>query len=82
MADEKEPLTLTELEASPGEAPKNDQPITATDLDVVYGIPKSVNSDGVINLNYRFLRVIDATNYNLYTFSYGRVGEAYKYTGK
>ncbi|MFA4994614.1 MAG: flagellar motor switch protein FliN [Bdellovibrionales bacterium] len=42
MADEKEPLTLTELEANPGETPKDDQPITATDLDAVYGIPVEV----------------------------------------
>jgi flagellar motor switch protein FliN/FliY len=42
MADEKEPLTLTELEANPGEAPKDDQPITSNDLDAVYGIPVEV----------------------------------------
>lgn len=42
MADEKESLTLTELQASPGEAPKDDQPITSNDLDAVYGIPVEV----------------------------------------
>ena len=42
MADDKESLTLTELEANPGEAPKDGQPITANDLDAVYGIPVEV----------------------------------------
>src|ERR1700753_240101 len=40
MADEKD-LTLTELEANPGEQ-KEGQQITANDLDAVYGIPVEV----------------------------------------
>jgi len=44
MADDKEPLTLTELEANAGETPKDQQPITATDLDAVYGIPVEVTA--------------------------------------
>jgi flagellar motor switch protein FliN/FliY len=42
MADDKEALTLTELDANSGEAPKDHQPITANDLDAVYGIPVEV----------------------------------------
>jgi flagellar motor switch protein FliN/FliY len=42
MADDKESLTLTELEANPGETLKDAQPITANDLDAVYGIPVEV----------------------------------------
>ena len=44
MADDKEPLTLTELDANPGEAPKDQQPITADDLNAVYGIPVEVTA--------------------------------------
>src|SRR6201996_4442817 len=39
---EKEALTLTELEANPGEAPKDAQPLSVNDLDAVYGIPVEV----------------------------------------
>lgn len=42
MADEKD-LTLTELEANTGEQ-KEGQPITANDLDAVYGIPVEVTA--------------------------------------
>ena len=45
MADEpkdKESLTLSELEANPGEAPKDGTPVTVNDLDAVYGIPVEV----------------------------------------
>jgi flagellar motor switch protein FliN/FliY len=41
MPDDKESLTLTEMEASNGET-TNSQPITANDLDAVYGIPVEV----------------------------------------
>jgi hypothetical protein len=73
------------------ESPRESAAETTADIDkyagpgkmiVVYGIPKSVDADGTINLNYRFLRVINATNCNFYTYTYGRAGEAYKYTGK
>lgn len=41
--DDKESLTLTELEANnSGEAPKDIGPITVSDLDAVYGIPVEV----------------------------------------
>src|SRR6202451_954328 len=39
---EKESLTLSELEANSGEAPKNAAPVTVNDLDAVYGIPVEV----------------------------------------
>src|SRR6201996_6485564 len=39
---EKEALTLSELEANPGEGPKDDRPINVNDLDAVYGIPVEV----------------------------------------
>lgn len=42
MADDKESLTLTELEANAGEAARDGQQITASDLDAVYGIPVEV----------------------------------------
>ena len=45
MADEtkdKESLALSELEANPGEAPKDAAPVTVNDLDAVYGIPVEV----------------------------------------
>ncbi|MDR3424416.1 MAG: flagellar motor switch protein FliN [Alphaproteobacteria bacterium] len=42
MADDKESLTLTELEANAGETPKDGQQVTASDLDAVYGIPVEV----------------------------------------
>lgn len=42
MADDKESLTLTELEANVGEAARDGQQITASDLDAVYGIPVEV----------------------------------------
>src|ERR1700743_1564207 len=41
--DDKESLTLTELEANPGgEAAKDAPPVTVNDLDAVYGIPVEV----------------------------------------
>ena len=40
--DDKESLTLTELEANPGETPKDAQPLSVNDLDAVYGIPVEV----------------------------------------
>jgi flagellar motor switch protein FliN/FliY len=42
--DEKESLTLTELQASRGELPKEGQQITANDLDAVYSIPVEVTA--------------------------------------
>ena len=42
MADDKESLTLTELESSGGEQPKEGQQISVNDLDAVYGIPVEV----------------------------------------
>jgi len=43
MADDKESLTLTELEANPaGDNPRDAQQITVNDLDAVYGIPVEV----------------------------------------
>lgn len=40
--DDKEPLTLAELEANSGEEPKDNTPINLNDLDAVYGIPVEV----------------------------------------
>ena len=41
--DDKEALTLTELEGNAGEAPRGDgSPINVNDLDAVYGIPVEV----------------------------------------
>src|SRR5277367_5881614 len=40
--DDKESLTLTELEASGGEALRDAAPVTVNDLDAVYGIPVEV----------------------------------------
>ena len=37
-----ESLTLSALEANPGEAPKDSAPVTVNDLDAVYGIPVEV----------------------------------------
>ena len=39
---QEESLTLSELEANPGEAPKDAAPVTVNDLDAVYGIPVEV----------------------------------------
>lgn len=44
MADEKESLTLTELDANAAEPAKDHQPITVNDLDAVYGIPVEVTA--------------------------------------
>lgn len=44
MSDDKESLTLTELESNPGESPRDQQPITVNDLDAVYGIPVEVTA--------------------------------------
>lgn len=43
MADEKESLTLTELEAN-GNGEANGMPVSANDLDAVYGIPVEVTA--------------------------------------
>ncbi len=43
MTDE-EGLTLSELEASPGEAPKDGATATINDLEAVYGIPVEVSA--------------------------------------
>ena len=40
--DDKETLTLSELDASAGETSKDQMPISANDLDAVYGIPVEV----------------------------------------
>ena len=40
--DDKESITLSELEANPGEAPKDAIPVSVNDLDAVYGIPVEV----------------------------------------
>jgi len=42
MADDKESLTLSELDASSGEAPREQMTISVNDLDAVYGIPVEV----------------------------------------
>ncbi len=42
--DDKESLTLTELEASPGTVARDAQPISVNDLDAVYGIPVEVTA--------------------------------------
>jgi flagellar motor switch protein FliN/FliY len=42
MADDKESLTLTELEASSVDSSKDQPTITVNDLDAVYGIPVEV----------------------------------------
>ena len=42
MADDKESLTLTELEANGGEQRKDGPAINVNDLDAVYGIPVEV----------------------------------------
>lgn len=40
--DDKETLTLSELDANAGETLKDQMPISANDLDAVYGIPVEV----------------------------------------
>ena len=40
--DDKESLTLSELEENKGEAPKDNNPISLNDLDAVYGVPVEV----------------------------------------
>jgi len=42
MTDES--LTLSELEASPGETPRDGATVTVTDLEAVYGIPVDVTA--------------------------------------
>ena len=42
--DEKESLTLSELDASGSNEAMRDQPISANDLDAVYGIPVEVTA--------------------------------------
>jgi flagellar motor switch protein FliN/FliY len=42
MADDKESLTLTEMEASTGEAGQTDRQININDLDAVMGVPVEV----------------------------------------
>lgn len=42
--DDKEALTLDEMEPSNGEAPKDTTPINLNDLDAIYGIPVEVSA--------------------------------------
>lgn len=45
-------------------------------LAIVYGVPEKVE-DGTVVLRYRFLRVVDADDYNTNRFDYGRFGEPF-----
>jgi hypothetical protein len=47
-------------------------------LAIVYGVPDKVE-DGTVVLRYRFLRVVDAQDYNTNKFDYGRLGEPFRY---
>jgi len=44
MTDEEEGLTLSELEPSEGEAPKEEDSANINDLEAVYGIPVEVSA--------------------------------------
>jgi hypothetical protein len=47
-------------------------------LAIVYGVPEKVEN-GTVVLRYRFLRVVDADDYNTNRFDYGRFGEPFRY---
>jgi hypothetical protein len=47
-------------------------------LAIVYGVPERVEN-GTVVLRYRFLRVVEAEDYNTNKFDYGRLGEPFRY---
>ncbi len=47
-------------------------------LAIVYGVPEKVDN-GTVVLRYRFLRVVEAADYNTNKFDYGRFGEPIRY---
>jgi len=48
-------------------------------LAIVYGNPIGVDTNGVIQLRYRYLRIIDTKRYSTYEFDYGRLGQPVTY---
>jgi hypothetical protein len=48
-------------------------------LAIVYGVPTGVDTNGVVQLRYRFLRVINGDDYSTYEFDYGRFGQPFVY---
>ena len=47
-------------------------------LAIVYGVPEKVEA-GTVFLRYRFLRVVDAADFNTNRADYGRFGEPFRY---
>lgn len=48
-------------------------------LAIIYGIPTSVDTNGVIQLRYHYLHLINADQYSTYEFDYGRYGQPFIY---
>ena len=47
-------------------------------LAIVYGVPKKIDDDGTIVLEYRYLRVFDRHEFTTNDVVYGRLGEAFR----
>jgi len=48
-------------------------------LAIVYGVPTGVDTNGVVQLHYRYLRIIDHDKFSTYEFDYGRFGQPFVY---
>jgi hypothetical protein len=48
-------------------------------LVLIYGVPTGVDTNGVVQLRYRFLHLIDSDKYSTYEFDYGRFGQPVVY---
>ncbi|MGA2748835.1 MAG: hypothetical protein ABSG59_08675 [Verrucomicrobiota bacterium] len=44
-------------------------------LAIVYGTPESVDADGTVVLQYRYMRAVDRAHYSVNQMDYGRLGE-------
>jgi len=44
-------------------------------LAIIYGVPESVDTNGMVVLKYRYLRILDTAHYTTNEFDYGRMGE-------
>jgi hypothetical protein len=47
-------------------------------LAIVYGVPKSVDDDGTVVLEYRFLRIVGRDHFTTNEVDYGRSGEPFR----
>jgi len=46
-------------------------------LAIVYGVPENVDTNGIVILKYRYLRILDADHFSTNEFDYGRLGEPF-----